>query len=102
MQRIWQEGDRTLGIQWTTGRTVLYDVVALRRQCPCAFCVSEETGQRTLRPEQIPDTVRPRQVDSVGRYALTIAFSDGHDTGIYPFDALHDRAEAHGGVVIAP
>jgi len=100
VHRIWQEDGRTLGIAWTTGRTVLYDVVSLRRMCPCAYCVSEETGERTLRPEQIPEDVRPVRIDSVGRYALTIVFSDGHDSGIYPFDALHDRAEAHGGRIL--
>jgi DUF971 family protein len=29
----------------------------------------------------------------VGNYAYTIAFSDGHDTGIYSFDRLLELGE---------
>ena len=29
-------------------------------------------------------------MEPVGRYALQITFSDGHDTGIYSWDLLHD------------
>ncbi len=101
VRRIWQEDDRTLGIGWTSGRTVLYDVVGLRRACPCAHCVSEDTGERMLDPAAVPEHVRPVRIASVGRYALTIAFTDDHDTGIYPFDGLHDRAEAYGGRPVA-
>lgn len=89
--RIWQQDDRTLGIAWTSGRTSTYDVVALRRRCPCALCVDEHTGTRTLQADDVPDTVRPVTITSVGRYALTIVFDDGHASGIYSFDLLHDR-----------
>ncbi|WP_075219954.1 gamma-butyrobetaine hydroxylase-like domain-containing protein [Acuticoccus yangtzensis] len=30
-----------------------------------------------------------RTVEPVGRYAVRIGFSDGHDTGLYTFDTLH-------------
>jgi ATP-binding protein involved in chromosome partitioning len=32
--------------------------------------------------------VAPTRIWSVGNYALGIAFSDGHDTGIFTFRAL--------------
>lgn len=86
--RIWQEDERTLGLAFTTGRKALYDVVWLRRRCPCAHCLDEFTGERLLAAEDVPETVRPRFVRSVGRYALTVGFTDGHDTGIYPLDWL--------------
>jgi DUF971 family protein len=86
--RIAQQDDRTLRITWTTGQTRLYDVVDLRRRCPCAHCRDEWTGAARLGPDDIPDTVRPVEIRAVGRYALRIAFTDGHDTGIYPFVAL--------------
>ncbi len=87
--RIWQEGDRTLAIAWTTGEISRYDVVELRRRCPCAHCVDEWDGTRRLDPAAVPDTLRPSLVRSVGRYALTIVFDDGHDTGIYPFELMY-------------
>lgn len=89
--RIWQQDARTLGLAWTSGRTTLHDVVELRRRCPCAVCVDETSGVRRLVPEDVPETIRPVTVSSVGRYALTVAFDDGHTSGIYTFDLLHDR-----------
>jgi DUF971 family protein len=37
--------------------------------------------------------VRPIRVQGVGRYALQIAWSDGHDTGIYTFEHLRELHE---------
>jgi DUF971 family protein len=90
VKRIWQQDDRTLGIHWTDGRKSLYDVVELRRQCRCANCVDEITKKRTLNPDDIPESIRPVKIESVGRYALTIQFTDGHRTGIYAFDKLRE------------
>ena len=36
----------------------------------------------------MPLDIRLTRVWSVGNYALGLAFSDGHDTGIYTFDHL--------------
>ncbi|MBC7658682.1 MAG: DUF971 domain-containing protein [Chitinophagaceae bacterium] len=88
VKRIWQQDTRTLAINWTDGKKSLYDTVELRRQCRCAFCIDEVTKQPKLDPDSVPETLRPVKIESVGRYALTIAFSDGHKTGIYSFDWL--------------
>lgn len=88
VKAIGQVDDRTLGITWTDGKQSTYDVVQLRRRCPCATCIDEWTHEPLLKPEQIPESVRPIKVESVGQYALTIHFSDGHKTGIYTFSAL--------------
>jgi DUF971 family protein len=89
---IKQKNDRTLEIVWGDGDRNLYDVVALRRACPCASCIDEWTRQQILKPEQVSDTVRPKRIESVGAYALKIAFSDGHSTGIYTYRLLRDLA----------
>lgn len=88
VRKIWQQDSRTLAITWTDGRDSLYDVVELRRQCPCAECVDEISLERKIKPEQIPQSVRPVKIQSVGRYAMKIRFTDGHQTGIYTFDFL--------------
>ena len=88
VKNIGQANDRTLAIEWTDQKQQSLDVVNLRRNCPCAACVNEMTGLRTLKPESIAETVRPLNIKSVGRYALGIHFSDGHQTGIYTFDYL--------------
>ncbi len=90
VKRIWQQDERTLGINWTDGRKSLYDVVELRRQCRCAHCVDEISKKRTLNPDDVPESIRPIKIESVGRYALTIQFTDGHRTGIYAFEKLRD------------
>ena len=37
-----------------------------------------------------PRTSIPQRIESVGRYALQIDWSDGHSTGIYPFARLRE------------
>ncbi len=88
IKEIWQVDKRTLGIKWTDNNEMKFDTVALRRQCPCATCTDETTGKRNPENELIADTVRPKHIRSVGRYALTIQFDDGHSTGIYTYDYL--------------
>lgn len=92
---IQQIDSRTLGIRWTDDKVGRYDVVDLRRRCPCAMCIDEWTHEPLLKPESIPETVRPVRIDSVGQYALTIAFSDGHRTGIYTFNMLRKLPDLH-------
>ena len=60
----------------------------LRKKCPCAFCVDEWVEKPILKEEDVKDDVRPVSIDSVGRYAMSIKFSDGHSTGIYTFKYL--------------
>lgn len=88
IQDIKQVDNKTLMIKWTDDSENLYDVVQLRRMCPCAECVNEFSGKRTLDPQSISEQVRPVTIDSVGRYALNIRFSDSHSTGFYTFDYL--------------
>jgi DUF971 family protein len=90
VNNIWQENDRTLGIEWTDGNKSIFDVVELRRKCRCAVCVDEWTNEKILDPNKISEQVRPRSIESVGRYALKIQFTDGHATGIYTFNYLRN------------
>ena len=60
----------------------------LRINCPCAGCVDEMTGERILKPDMVRADVYPMAIHYVGRYALQFVWSDGHETGIYPFEYL--------------
>jgi DUF971 family protein len=82
-----EEGTR-LKIRWRDGQESLYHPRELRLACPCAGCVDEMTGRRTLRPESVAPDVHPLEIRYVGRYALQFLWSDGHSTGFYPFDYL--------------
>ena len=83
-------------IEWNSGERFAVPFKELRFLCPCAACVDEHTGRRTLERAAVRDDVRPREVLLVGRYAVQLKWNDGHETGIYSFDHLHDVCGAHG------
>lgn len=90
---ISQESSTRLRINWADGRICEYDAPSLRRACPCAQCVDEWTGERTLKPQAISEEVEIGDLSIVGRYALNFRWSDGHETGIYSFQYLRDLCE---------
>ncbi len=77
-----------LRVGWSTEHESLYPYRQLRASCSCASCVHEWTGQKLIHPEQVPNDIHPSAIEAVGRYAISIHWSDGHNTGIYPFDYL--------------
>src|SRR5689334_13172327 len=92
-REISQESDTRLRIIWADEKICDYDAAKLRRACPCAQCVNEWTGERTLKPEAISEDVQIRDFSVVGRYALNFRWSDGHEIGIYSFQYLRDLCE---------
>ncbi len=92
-REISQESNTTLRITWADDQVCQYEAANLRRACPCAQCVDEWTGDRTLRPEAVSDEVEIADLTIVGRYALNFRWSDGHETGIYSFKYLRDLCE---------
>ena len=92
-REISQESNTHLRITWGDGQVCNYEAAPLRRACPCAQCVNEWTGQRTLKPEAVSNEVEINDLTIVGRYALNFRWSDGHETGIYSFQYLRDLCE---------
>ncbi len=83
-------------VLWQDGKEHQFGVRDLRLACPCAACVEETTGRPLLDPETVPSDVRPEVVVTVGSYAVSVGWTDGHETGIYSFDLLRqlgDRME---------
>ncbi len=93
-KKIEQYNAQTLSIVWGDGEVSLLDVRSLRLACGCANCVDEWSGTALLAPESVPADVVPVGIKSVGRYAIQIDWSDGHNTGIYPFDRLRKLADS--------
>ena len=89
-KRIEQKGPRSLSILWGDDRESVYDVRELRLACGCAECIDEWSGEKRLDPAKVPEDVRPNRIETVGRYALQISWSDGHESGIYPFERLRE------------
>jgi ATP-binding protein involved in chromosome partitioning len=82
-----------LGIVWDDGHHSLIPVRKLRLACRCANCVDEWTREKLLKEETVPSDIKPIRIESVGRYALRVDWTDGHSSGIYPFDALRSLCE---------
>jgi DUF971 family protein len=84
------EDGMRLAIEWGDGTRAEYEPRALRLRCPCAGCVDEMTGIRTLKSDDVPENVHPMEIQYVGRYALQFFWSDGHRTGLYTFQYLRE------------
>jgi ATP-binding protein involved in chromosome partitioning len=87
---IRQADAQHLAITWADGRESSYEVRALRLACCCAQCVDEWSGKQTLDAATVAEDVHPQSIAAVGRYAIRIDWSDGHDTGIYSFRRLRE------------
>ena len=77
-----------LEIRWSEALAHHYPYKFLRAHCPCAECVDENTGIRTLDVESISEQIRPMHLEFSGNYALKIFWNDGHQTGLYTWDHL--------------
>jgi len=86
-----------IGVSWSDGREDFISARWLRGSCPCAACVDELTGVRKVYPEQIDPGIKAEAFSPVGRYAVSVLWSDGHDSGIYTFDALRELCKAEAG-----
>lgn len=80
--------DAQLTITWNEDDVCVYAARELRLACQCAGCVEEMSGRPLLDPATVPTTVKPLTVSLVGNYAIQIAWSDGHSTGIYTYRQL--------------
>ncbi len=86
-------------ITWADGHASHYDFAFLRDECPCATCNDERARKEAFAaagPASSAAAVLPmfkpkataRTANAVGNYAISIAFNDGHSTGIYSYDHL--------------
>ena len=80
-------------INWDKQNKHIYPFKYLRLQCSCAGCVEEMTGKKILDVQTVQDNIIAVDFLEVGRYAIQILWSDGHQTGIYPFEFLKRLAE---------
>jgi DUF971 family protein len=77
---------RALLLGWQQGRL---DAALLWAECPSARQRRRRLEGDALNP---PHGLAIVRVTPVGRYAVNIAFSDGHDRGIYPWSLLEELA----------
>jgi DUF971 family protein len=86
--------ERAIQLNWDDGKTTRVSARTLRQHCPCAECVDEFTGKRTLNQDSIPAQLSFMEMGKVGNYALSFTFSDQHRMGIYTWSLLRSLSEA--------
>jgi ATP-binding protein involved in chromosome partitioning len=91
---------RTLSVLWQDGRRDDFDVRDLRLACHCAVCVEETSGRALLDPKSVRPDITPREISSVGNYAIRFSWNDGHSTGIYSFEHLRALGELDAAKVV--
>ena len=84
VRRLPEEG--RLRLTWSDGHAAEYDYDYLRGWCPCAGCQGHTALK--IRFQAPPQPVTAESIKPVGNYAISIAFSDGHGTGIYRYELL--------------
>lgn len=93
-------GESELQIAWSDGEVRKYRLSDLRDQCPCASCREKRRSEPAQAANPFPILTRqeaqPLRITAmkpVGQYAYHIAWSDGHDTGIYTFEHLRSLGQ---------
>jgi len=88
-----------LVIGWSDGAVHRLPWRTLRTFCPCATCRTERAKPPEPKPLLAvlsPTEARPLapvSIKPVGNYAYGIAFSDGHNSGIYSLEFLRQLGE---------
>ncbi len=77
-----------LTITWSDGLVCEMPIDYLRAWCPCAQC----QGHGTTTTFQPHPGVTATKLEEVGAYALSIVFSDRHNTGVYTWEWLRRLA----------
>ena len=82
-----------IDVLWPDGHSGKHTPHVLRLNCECAQCKDEDTGRKLIDPKRTPLDIKITGVNPIGRYGIAIAFSDGHNTGIYAFNRLRKICE---------
>lgn len=94
----YDEPDRALVVEWSDGVSHHIPFAALRRACPCAVCAGEmgRPGRFDTKPQLDPGEDELADISLVGLYGLNAVWGDGHNTGIYTYEALRALGERTG------
>ena len=82
---------RVLEIAFSDGTRFKLPYEFLRVYSPSAEVRGHGPGQEVLQIGK--KNIEVKGVEPVGSYAVQLTFSDGHDTGLYSWDYLHELGE---------
>ncbi len=84
---------RVLEVAFDDGYRFKLPCEYLRTHSPSAEVQGHGPGQRVLQHGK--RNVNIDQINPVGHYGVLLKFDDGHDTGIYSWDVLHELGVNH-------
>ena len=89
----YDRASRMLHVSFDDGTTFALTAEYLRVESPSA----EVQGHGPAQKKTIPGCrdVAITAIEPVGHYAVRLVFDDGHDTGIYAWEYLHDLGRDH-------
>ncbi|MCU1345424.1 MAG: hypothetical protein JWL70_1690 [Acidimicrobiia bacterium] len=84
----------SLTITYDDGHQCSFPLPELRQICPCATCrgIRDAGGEVVL-----IDALAISDAELVGAWGISLTWSDGHNTGIYPWDALRRWCDERAG-----
>jgi DUF971 family protein len=94
---VWPEEIRlskakdSLFVKFDNGYETMLTAELLRVESPSAEVQGHGSGQKTTPAGKANVTISA--IEPVGNYAIRISFSDGHDTGLFSWDILHDYGQ---------
>src|SRR5262245_50512619 len=90
---VLERGGARLRLEWSSAGRVGLTAPRLRNGCRCARCARARAEGAFSAPSS---DIAIERVELVGDYGLTLAFSDGHARGIYPWAYLRELARGGG------
>ena len=94
---VWPEEIRlsktkdSLFVKFDNGYETTLTAELLRVESPSAEVQGHGSEQKTTPAGKANVTIAA--IEPVGNYAIRISFSDGHDTGLFSWDILHDYGQ---------
>ena len=79
---------RTLHVSFENGDSFVLSAELLRVESPSAEVQGHGAGQKTTPAGK--RHVAITGIEPVGNYAVRLVFDDGHETGLFSWDILHD------------
>ena len=79
-----------LDVTWNNGKDLSIKLSNLRNGCPCAICHAEkDEWSSTYIPLYTKEQLTITKISTVGTYAISIEWQDGHNTGLYDYEYLY-------------
>lgn len=86
--------NKNLFIKWNDNSESAISLLKIRKNCPCATCASErEDRSNSYIPIFSGNQLQVQKINSVGSYAISIQWKDGHNTGIFEYTFLKFLAD---------